>query len=236
MILHAFAMRGFSQSRGRLLLGPPIVGDFCSPALIFRETLGEAVTDDNIRAIARQSRDACYRVNANSLSTEGGAKSMEKRRKEFATGSYIGTFEKFEHMCDHMEAGFREIDGCEDFVLDRSLVIAVPEFVVEEHDRVLNSAAMVDSAGRPLGLQHQGGDISGTACPPIGYVQVFPRIVRILIQMLRLLSFVGCRFFSHVQLVLTCMRGRLTIRLRIDNNRCCRHIQFSPAVAIRIQR
>ena len=107
---------------------------------------------------------------------------------------------------------------------------------VEEHDRVLNSAAMVDSAGRPLGLQHQGGDISGTACPPIGYVQVFPRIVRILIQMLRLLSFVGCRFFSHVQLVLTCMRGRLTIRLRIDNNRCCRHIQFSPAVAIRIQR
>ena len=52
---------------------------------------------------------------------------METRRKEFATGSYIGPFDDFSSMCDHMEVGFREIDGCEDLILDRSLVIAFVE-------------------------------------------------------------------------------------------------------------
>ena len=95
----------------RFFLGAPIVGHFYSPALIARESLGVAVTDANIRSIAQDSLRACYRVNAKSLSTEGGAKSMEKRRKEFATGSYVGPFESHASMCDDMEAGFREIDG-----------------------------------------------------------------------------------------------------------------------------
>ena len=149
----------------RFFLGAPIVGHFYSPALIAREALGVEVTDANIRSIAQESLLACYRVNAKSLSTEGGAKSMEKRRKEFATGSYVGPFDSHASMCNHMEAGFREIDGCENFSLDRTLVIAVPEFVVEEQDRVLNSAMAMDaptsetppSGATPL---HQNGEVS----------------------------------------------------------------------------
>ena len=62
-------------------------------------------------------------------------------------------------------AGFREIDGCEDFSLDRTLVIAVPEFVVEEQDRVLNSATAMgppSSAPPPSGAGplHQNEEIS----------------------------------------------------------------------------
>ena len=149
----------------RFFLGAPIVGHFYSPALIAREALGVEVTDANIRSIAQESLLACYRVNAKSLSTEGGAKSMEKRRKEFATGSYVGPFDSHASMCDHMEAGFREIDGCENFSLDRDLVIAVPEFVVEEQDRVLNSATAMDtptSGTPPSGAPplHQNGEIS----------------------------------------------------------------------------
>ena len=82
------------------------MGDFYSPALIAREVRSEELIDHaSIFAIATQSLQACRRVNANSLSTEGGAKSMETRRKEIATGRHGGTFRDHFAVCDYIEKG-----------------------------------------------------------------------------------------------------------------------------------
>ena len=87
-------------------MGAPIVGDFYSPALIAREVRSEELIDHaSIFAIATQSLQACRRVNANSLSTEGGAKSMETRRKEIATGRHGGPFRDHSAVCDYIEKG-----------------------------------------------------------------------------------------------------------------------------------
>ena len=55
-----------------------------------------------------------------------------------------GPFHSFDTLCDAIQLEMRKIFGLENFVLDRSLVIASPQFSVEEQDRILNSASAVD--------------------------------------------------------------------------------------------
>ena len=115
----------------RFFLGGPLVGTFTSPALPYRESKGDPLTDANIRAVAQKSMRACLRVDE-TLSVAGGKASMEKMQKDFDSGSQVGPFPTFDAMCADMENAIRQLPGLEDFELDRTLVIAVPQFSVEE--------------------------------------------------------------------------------------------------------
>lgn len=128
----------------RFFVGAPLIGTFTSPALPMRVKEGEPISDPAIRDIAQTCRGQCARL-VPKLSDAAAEKSMEKMDKEFASESLVGPFSTFDQLCDAMEAEMRTIHGLENFVLDRSLVIASPQFSVEEQERVLNSQEHEDA-------------------------------------------------------------------------------------------
>ena len=129
----------------RFFLGAPILGDFASPALPARLKRGLPLTDENIRHVAAQSYRACLRVDS-TLSDDGGVESMKKMRNDFASGSLVGPFPEFHYMVAGMEAEVRRNPGCEHFIADPELVIAVPQFAIEESHSTIEEAEGVEKA------------------------------------------------------------------------------------------
>ena len=115
----------------RLYVGSPILGEFYSPALLQREVIGEAITDENIRRIARSCRAQCDNISA-TLSTLGADACMAKMHKEFRSNSLVGPFRTFRELVLAIQDEIRQHDGLESFVLEDEYVIVGPQFTIEE--------------------------------------------------------------------------------------------------------
>ena len=136
----------------RLFLGAPLVGHFYSPALPTarrQPTNRMSLSDINIREVARKSYLACIRI-LPTLVGEAAAECMRKMKKEFAKESLVGPFPSFWAMCTAMQQDIREVDGCEEFEIDPSLVIACPQFTVEESHSYDEEKVLLDDWTHPL--------------------------------------------------------------------------------------
>ena len=129
----------------RFFIGAPLIGEFTSPALPERERKVAPLSDAAIKEVAANCAEQCSHMRG-TLSREAGIKSMEKMEAEFKTLSLEGPFSSFDKLCDAIQEEMRKLPGLDKFVLDRELVIASPQFSVEEQNRVLNSASGVDIA------------------------------------------------------------------------------------------
>ena len=115
----------------RFATGSPILGTFDSPALLPREKLGISLSDENIRDVARECQHECRNIRPR-LSPAGARKCMDKIYSEIEKKSLVGPFPSFAALCAALQREIRLHPGCEDFILDPSLVILGPTFTVEE--------------------------------------------------------------------------------------------------------
>ena len=115
----------------RFFHGAPIVGEFYSSGLHQRTKVQGELSDAHLRKVAEECRQHCRSVTPK-LEPAAAVKAMAKQQQDFDSGALKGPFPDRSAMIRAMQQHIRKNTSFRNFVIDPKLVIASPQFTVQE--------------------------------------------------------------------------------------------------------